>query len=132
KGPIPMIKRCFALLCTFLLLAGCMPDMDKDEVVQKEDEDETNGPSIVPSYQLSKENYRTVLPFRPSAARGVTTNQVGNRLDIDELEEGLRRHSKEFFDPGDLFYEAGQYFTEDMVYEWIDELNPEREDLPDD
>ncbi|MDY0395640.1 CamS family sex pheromone protein [Virgibacillus halophilus] len=53
--------------------------------------------SIVPSYQLSKENYRMILPYKPSKARGVIVGQLANRMDIDEVEEGLRRHSKEFF-----------------------------------
>src|SRR5690625_3693016 len=102
-----MKKRIIYLLCILLVVIGCAPK-EKEEVVKEEDEAKQT-PSIVPSYQLSKENYKTILPFRPSKARGVIVNQLANRLDIEEVEEGLRRHSKEVYDPKDYYYEEGQY-----------------------
>src|SRR5690625_2641961 len=67
-----------------------------------------------------------ILPFRPSEARGVITGQVKNRLDIDEMEDGLRRHSTEVYDPEKYFYEEGQYLDEKFVKGLIDDLNPDR------
>ncbi|WP_164670130.1 CamS family sex pheromone protein [Virgibacillus doumboii] len=115
------MKKIFVgLLSTVLVLTSCAPTINNDEeVVKKEDETEKKT-SIVPSYQLSDEMYRTILPYRPSAARGVITNQMGNRLDIDEMEQGLRRHSKEYFDPEKLFFEEGQYLGKDMMYSWLE------------
>ena len=84
-----------------------------DEVLQN-DETETKT-SIVPSHRLSEEEYRVVLPYETSKARGVIVNQVANRVDIYEMEEGLRRHSKEVFNPDELYFQEGQYLTEDMV-----------------
>src|SRR5699024_9047809 len=75
--------------------------------------------SIVPNYQLSDKNYKMILPFRPSKARGIIVNQLGNRLDIGEMEDGLRRHSIDVFDPDKYYFEEGQYLTEDMVYDWL-------------
>lgn len=112
-----MKKRIIYLMCTLLVLVACAPNDKEDEVVKKEDEGTKQTPSIVPSYQL--EDYKTILPFRPSKSRGVIVNQIANRLDIDEVEEGLRRHSKEVFDPEKYYYEEGQYLEEDMVYEWL-------------
>lgn len=112
------------LIIALLLLASCSPkDNDQEEVVQ-ENETEEQQTSIVPSYQLTDETYRIILPFQTSEARGVITNQMGNRVDIDELEEGLMRQSKEIFDPSELFYQEGQYFTKDQLFSLIDELNP--------
>lgn len=113
-----MKKRIIYIVCILLVLVACAPNEKKDEVV-KEDESKKQTPSIVPSYKLSKDNYKTILPFRPSKARGVITNQVANRLDIVEVEEGLIRHSKEVFDPEKYYYEEGQYLTESMVYDWL-------------
>ncbi|WP_026908106.1 CamS family sex pheromone protein [Paucisalibacillus globulus] len=121
-----MKKLNIVLLSTLLLLTSCAPSMqkdDQDEVVQKEEEP-TGQPSIVPTYKLSEDDYRVVLPYRTSAARGATTRQIENRLDIDEVEQGLIRHSKEFFDPNKFYFEEGQYLEQSKVYEWIDELNP--------
>lgn len=109
-----------------LLLVGCVPETTEEEIVQPNDEQSEQEISIVPSYQLSKKNYKMILPFRPSKARGVINRQINNRLDIDEMEDGLRRHSTEVFDPGKYYYEDGQYLTKDMVESWIDDLNPER------
>lgn len=114
-----MKKLCVSLLCTLLLLASCAPKMNEDEVVQKKNEQANQEKSIVPSYQLSEETYKMILPYKTSAARGVITNQMGNRLDIDEMEEGLRRHSKSVYDPKKYYFQEGQYLTEDMVYKWL-------------
>lgn len=117
-----MKKICILLLGTLLFITSCAPNMNEDEVLQKDESEEQT--SIVPSYQLSEENYKMILPYRPSEARGVIVNQVANRLDIDEVEEGLRRHSKGTFDPSKYFFEEGQYITTEMVQKWIDEFNP--------
>ncbi|WP_229683113.1 CamS family sex pheromone protein [Virgibacillus oceani] len=123
------MKKIYVLLvCTLLLMTGCAPNMNEDEVVQKNDEKANQERSIVPSYRLSEENYKMILPYRPSAARGVITNQMGNRVDIDEMEEGLRRHSKAIFDPEKYYFEEGQYLTEDMVYDWLGRM-PNKEEL---
>ncbi|MFD1037099.1 CamS family sex pheromone protein [Virgibacillus byunsanensis] len=122
-----MKKVSIWLIGTLLFITSCAPSINEDEVVQ-ENEETREETSIVPSYQLSEENYKMILPFKPSAARGVITDQLGNRVDIDEVEEGLRRHSKAEFDPEKYFYQEGQYLTEDMVIDWIDGLNPVVED----
>src|SRR5699024_11588075 len=93
-------------------------DVQEDEEVVKDNEQQEET-SIVPSNQLSKDNYRVVLPYRVSAARGVITNQLANRLDIDEMEEGLRRLSKDYYSPDDYYFEEGQYLSESTVYGWL-------------
>src|SRR5690625_1537765 len=110
-----------------LLLASCVPEATEEEIVQPNDEQSEQEVSIVPSYQLSKENYKMILPFRPSKARGVIGRQIANRVDIDEMEDGLRRHSTEVFDPAKYYYEDGQYLTKDMVYSWLDRLPTEKQ-----
>src|SRR5699024_5359132 len=74
---------------------------------------------------LTEDQYKILLPYKPSAARGAITNQVTNRVDINELEEGLRRHSTSVFDPQDYVFEEGQYLDTDFIYSLIDSLNPD-------
>src|SRR5699024_11956990 len=69
------------------------------------------------------------LPYKPSAARGAIKNQITNRLDINEMEEGLRRHSTEHFSPDKYVYEEGQYLTEDYIFSLVDSLNPDVDEL---
>src|SRR5690625_3442946 len=106
------------LIGILLLLTSCAPKQ-KEEIMQNPDETDEQEISIVPSYQLSNDNYKMLLPFRPSKARGVVVNQLRNRLDIEEMEDGLRRHSTEFFDPNKYYYEEGQYLTASTVYDWL-------------
>jgi protein involved in sex pheromone biosynthesis len=111
----------------FLVLAGCFPQQEPEEEVVQNDPESEQETSIVPGNQLDEENYRMIIPYKPSEARGVITNQVANRLDIDELEEGLMRHSKDVFDPEDYLFQEGQYLTSDMVYDWLGRALTEEE-----
>lgn len=108
------------------MLASCAPENAENEIVQPEEDTEQGLASIVPTYQLSDHYYKTVLPFRPSAARGVITGQVANRVDIYEMERGLQRLSLEHFDPELYYYDEGQYLSRNTVLRLIDELNPQR------
>lgn len=113
------MKKTAAILLSVLLLASCAPNKSDELVKKKDTKERKETPSIVPSYQLSDDQYKIILPFRPSKARGVISNQIANRVDIDEMEEGLKRHSTKEFSPNEYYFEEGQYLTEDMVYDWL-------------
>ncbi|MBY7142680.1 CamS family sex pheromone protein [Virgibacillus sp. NKC19-3] len=122
-----MKKLSVLLVGTLLLITSCAPNIGNDDEISQDEESEEET-AIVPSSQLTDESYRMILPYEPSAARGVTVNQIANRVDIDEMEEGLMRHSMQAYDPEDHYFQEGQYITEDMVLQWIDELNPDVDD----
>lgn len=113
------MKKIIIWFGCILILVSCTPNDQEDEILQTNEEEADQELSIVPSYRLASDNYKIILPYRTSEARGVITNQVFNRLDIDELEEGLQHHSKEYFDPEKYYFEEGQYLKEDMVYDWL-------------
>ncbi|RKQ34623.1 CamS family sex pheromone protein [Oceanobacillus halophilus] len=120
-----MKRWSIALLSFLLILASCAPEDTDDEQVVQENEDAEQQTSIVPSYKLNDESYRVILPYQTSEARGVITNQMGNRVDIDELEQGLMRHSKDIFDPEELYFQEGQYLNSNHIFGWIDANNPQ-------
>lgn len=121
-----MKRILFLFSCALLILASCS-NKKEDDIVQPETDNEAEI-SVIPNYSLSEEQYKILLPYRPSEARGAITNQVTNRVDIDELEEGLRRHSMEVFDPKKYVFEEGQYLDTETIYGLIDELNPKVKD----
>lgn len=118
-----MKKSIMILILSTLLLVGCNT-LGKEDIIQTEEGNQTET-FIVPSTQLSEEEYQMILPFRPSKARGVITKQIANRADAHELEDGLRRHSVEVFEPKKYIYEEGQYISANELNTLIDELNPD-------
>lgn len=115
-----MKRSSVIMIAILLILASCAPSYDKkEEVVEKTNDETQEETAIVPSYNISEQNYKMILPYKPSKSRGVIVNQISNRLDINELEEGLRRHSKDVYSPENYYFQEGQYLTEDMVYSWL-------------
>ncbi|PAF39532.1 hypothetical protein CHH69_07740 [Terribacillus saccharophilus] len=113
-----------------VLLASCGPSGGGEEEVKQETADGGEKTSVVSSYNFSDEEYKVLLPYESgkskgvvnyetSAARGVIINQIANRLDIDEVEEGLRNHSKDVFSPDDYYFREGQMLDSDTLYSWI-------------
>ncbi len=119
-----MKRLALVLICTLLVIVGCSNQQKEDDIVQTEEEQETEV-SIIPTSSITDAQYKILLPYRPSAARGAITNQVTNRVDMDELEEGLRRHSVDVYDPSKYLFEEGQYLSTEFIYEMIDEMNPD-------
>ncbi|MHA6252586.1 CamS family sex pheromone protein [Oceanobacillus sp. CAU 1775] len=126
-----MKKKLVLLFGTLLFVSGCAPSIGEDEEVLQNPENSPVETSIVPANRLDGSNYRTVLPYRTSEARGVITDQLANRVDIDEMEQGLRRHSTEVFNPEQLFFQEGRYLSTGMVQGMINDLNPDRTDMDD-
>ncbi|WP_347861439.1 CamS family sex pheromone protein [Salimicrobium sp. PL1-032A] len=132
------MKKWLALTAVVLILmTACTPVYDRTDEVVRETTDESNQETaIIPSSSGSGEEYQTILTEdspRTSASRGVTTNQMNNRVDIAEFENGLKRHSKEYFPADEYFFQQGQYLTSGTLYDWLgrssdsneEGLNPE-------
>lgn len=117
------------LLFVSLIVSAC-GNILEDDVIEQTEENETEV-SIIPSHSLEENQYKILLPYRPSAARGAITNQLENRVDIDELEEGLRRHSTSVFSPEKYVFEEGQYLTTEKIFDLVDSLNPNIKDESD-
>lgn len=114
------------IVCAILLfLSGCVPGMEKEDHQKKQIvNDEEKGKQekkveITPKAQTSDEYYRTIAGFKEGPARGNITYGVDNRLDIDELETGLMRHSQADFSPDDYIFQEGQYLSSDNIEDWL-------------
>ncbi|WLR48028.1 CamS family sex pheromone protein [Halobacillus litoralis] len=118
-----MRKMHALLLSSLLVVSACTPVFDnREEVIQETKDEKNNQSAIIPNYNMSEQDYRMILTEsspKVSTARAVTTNQMGNRMDIDEFESGLRRHSKEYFGPDKYFFQPGQYLDGDTLLTWL-------------
>lgn len=119
-----MRKIQILFMSTLLFLAGCTNVLEDDEEIVQNEEDSPVETAIVPGNQLQEDTYRMILPYQTSEARGVIVRQLANRIDIDEMEEGLRRHSVDVYSPDDYFFQEGSYLSQSDVENMIEELNP--------
>src|SRR5699024_5559124 len=113
------MRKFILLISVLLIVTSCAPSRDSGKSEDNEPETEEKV-SIIPNYKVSENKYQIMLPYQPNEARGTITNQIANRLDIDEMEEGLRRHSVKSFNPDDHFFEEGQYLTTDFIFDKIE------------
>ena len=117
-----------AMIAT-LLIAGCIPSLggDDEELIQ-DNEENVEETVIIPDVQLKEEYYRTLLPFKKSASRGLIVGNIYSKYDMQEAEEGLLRLSTQHYDTEKYFFQEGQYITEDMATSWIDRKSDDNEE----
>lgn len=101
------------------LLAGCMPNLNKDTEVIKETEKSDEVTTIIPSMQISDQYYRTLLPYEQSKSRGMIVSRVYSKYDIKEAENGLLRLSQRNFSPDDYFFQEGQMLDSEILTKWL-------------
>ncbi len=116
-------------LVAMLMIAGCMPSIgNEDEELTQYNEESVEETVIIPDIQLKEDYYRTLLPFKESASRGLIVETIQSKYDIEEVEEGLLRLSTQQFDPKNHFFQEGQYITEDMALSWIQRKSDDNEE----
>ncbi|WP_062322606.1 CamS family sex pheromone protein [Halolactibacillus sp. JCM 19043] len=114
------MKRLISMIILSIVV-GCAPQYDEnDEVIDETLPGEEQETAIIPNYQVDESDYQVLLPYRLSESRGVTTNQIANRIDIRAFENDLRRHSTDVFDPDDYFFQEGQQIGRSELYSWLE------------
>ncbi|BAQ08800.1 hypothetical protein OXB_0328 [Bacillus sp. OxB-1] len=116
-------------LATILFLSGCLPSATPDEEVLQEVEETVEETVMIPEVQLKDEFYRTLLPFKKSASRGMIVNNIHTKYDMREAERGLLRISTQYFDPKDHFFQEGQYIDRDTARAWLSRSSTDEKGL---
>ncbi|WP_078433229.1 CamS family sex pheromone protein [Metabacillus halosaccharovorans] len=114
-----MKKRLVMVLTGLLFLTACAPNFGEQEEIVQETEDESTETAIIPKYNISDSYYKMVLPFKQGEARGLVSEQLNTRLDIDEFETGLMRVAQETFSTDEYLYQEGQYLTSEVITSWL-------------
>ena len=101
------------------VLAGCTPSVNPDEeVVQESDQSEVEM-TIIPNLKLNDTYYKTLIPYKESASRGLVVSNINTKYDMKEVETGLMRLSQNEFNTEDYYFQEGQYLSEEMVRYWL-------------
>lgn len=121
-----MKKRLCIVLAGFFLLTACAPNFGEQEEIVQETKDDSKEKAIIPKYNISDSYYRAILTetpgqssFKPGEARGLVSQQLNTRLDIDEFETGLMRVAQNSFAPDKYLYQEGQYLKGDVIKSWL-------------
>jgi protein involved in sex pheromone biosynthesis len=112
-------KKLIMVLTSFFVLTACAPNFGEQEEIVQEIEDESKEQAIIPKYNISDSYYKMILPFKPGEARGLVSEQLNTRLDIDEFETGLMRVAQDTFSPDKYLYQEGQYLTGEVIQGWL-------------
>lgn len=128
--------RWITAMVVVAVLSGCTPSFREDtEVVgpNKKSEAEVET-TIIPNMQLDERYYKTLIPYKESASRGLVVSNIYTKYDIKEAEEGLMRISQNEFGTDKYYFQEGQYLDSDTVSSWLarsnqteDGLNPPAE-----
>ncbi|MBM7608043.1 protein involved in sex pheromone biosynthesis [Lysinibacillus composti] len=111
------------------MLTGCVPSIKEDtEVLTDEAETEVET-TIIPNMQLSESYYKTLVPYKESASRGLVVSNIFTKYDIKEVETGLMRLSQNEFDTENYFFQEGQYLDTETVSSWLARSNQTEDGL---
>ena len=111
--------RWLSAIVAATVLAGCTPSISpEEEVVQESDQEEVEM-TIIPSLALSDNYYKTLIPYKESASRGLVVSNIHTKYDMKEVETGLMRLSQNEFNTDDYYFQEGQYLSDEMVSYWL-------------
>ena len=106
-----------AILATATLV-GCTPSNKEDTEMVQESEKESVETTIIPSNQLDESYYKTLIPYKESASRGMIVSNIYTKYDIKEAETGLMRLSRNQFDTETHYFQEGH--THSRRIWWLD------------
>ena len=119
------MKRTIILfISAILVLTACGNNDEKSKEQSNEKEQQKESGSvkeIATDKNVQGDNYRTILPFEESQARGLLQDNMANSYNGEDFENGLLDLSKSVFPTDDYLYQDGQYLDKDMINAF---LNP--------
>ena len=121
-----MKRTIILLISTIFLLAACNNNQkdnqsDKEESGSKNSQNMNQVKQIATDKNVQGDNYRTILPFKESQARGLLQDNMANSYNGEDFESGLLTLSKEVFPTNKYLYQDGQYLDKKTINAY---LNP--------
>lgn len=120
------MKRTIAMMLGLsLILTACAPT-DDEQSEEKQDQEQTNSSKkqtkvkeIATDQNVQGDNYRTILPFKESQARGLVQEKMANGYNGEDFENGLLKISQEVFLTDQYLYQEGQFLNKDTIRAYL-------------
>ncbi|MEK4427210.1 CamS family sex pheromone protein [Solibacillus sp. FSL K6-1523] len=117
-------------MLAILLLAACAPKPTPNNELTQESDSEEVETTIIPNKQISDNYYKTLIPYKESASRGLVVSNIFTKYDMKEAELGLMRVSQNKFDTEKYYFQEGQYLSEEMLKYWLARPNQTKDKGP--
>lgn len=118
-----MKKSIVLLLGLSLVLSACGPDEDESksskEKTEAQQRDHNKVKEIATDKNVQGTDYRTILPFKESQARGLIQENMANSYNGEDFEDGLLNISKEVYPTDEYLYQDGQYLDKDTIRAYL-------------
>lgn len=119
-----MKKKIMVILGLSLVLTACAPakdnDANNDEASKNASQSSDEVKDIVTDKTVQGDEYRTILPFKESQARGLVQETMANSYNGEDFEDGLLENSKNVFPTDDYLYQDGQYLDKDTIRAYLE------------
>ena len=120
-----MKRTIFLLMSILLLLTACgdghkQTSSDKEQSEHKDNHNKNQVKQIATDKKVQGDNYRTILPFKESQARGLLQDNMANGYNGEDFESGLLELSKEIFPTNKYLYQDGQFLDKKTINAYLD------------
>lgn len=117
------MKRTIILfISAIFVLSACGNDDENKKQESNDNEQQQESGSvkkIATDKNVQGNNYRTILPFKESQARGLLQDNMANSYNGEDFEDGLLELSKEVFPTDEYLYQDGQYLDKDTINAYL-------------
>ncbi|PTG42155.1 hypothetical protein BUY24_03890 [Staphylococcus cohnii] len=119
------MKRTIILFISAIFLLSACGNEDNEKSKEQSNDNKQQEKSgsvkeIATDKNVQGNNYRTILPFKESQARGLLQDNMANSYNGEDFENGLLELSKEVFPTDDYLYQDGQYLDKDTINAYLD------------
>ena len=109
-----------AIAAMFVLSAcGNNNDQNQESEANSQGENASKSKNIATDDSVNGNNYRTILPFKESQARGLLQEKMANSYNGEDFEDGLLESSKQVFPTDDYLYQDGQFLDKDTIEAYL-------------
>lgn len=123
--------RWIPVMLAAVMLSACTPSITPEtELTQESDSTQQVETTIIPNMQISDKFYRTLIPYKESASRGLVVSNIYTKYDMKEAETGLMRISQNYYDTEKYYFQEGQYLDEETLKYWLARPNQTKDKGP--